>query len=150
MTRRSLYVVFMTALLLLGRSSLRSATAPSGAIGTWIFHVTVEGAPSCECTQILTLHPDSTLDGPGNDQFTGQARGLWSMTGANKLGFILVQNSFKHDGSAAGIYTIKAIMSFAGPNSGNGTSAFTLTDNAGKELDKGTASFTATRLQLTP
>jgi hypothetical protein len=134
---RYITVFAAAALLFFGYSRMTSATTPSDVVGTWVFHVAVNGASPCECIQILTLHPDFNLEGLGNDQFIGQARGIWSKTNANKVRFVLVQNSFNHDGTALGLYTIQGTMSVNGPSTGAGTATFTVTDNSGKELEKG-------------
>jgi hypothetical protein len=150
MIKRCLFITTLAAMLVLGTSRMNSAEQPSYVVGTWIFHVTITGASACECTQIATLHADSSLEGPGNDQFTGPARGLWAKSGTDKVNLTFVQNSFNRDGTAAGLYTISGTMTLTGPGSGNGTSTFTLTNNSGATVAAGKATFTAARLKLVP
>ena len=150
MIRKYAFALTVAALLILGYSRLTSAETSSDLTGTWVFHITVTGASPCECIQILSLHADSSLEGPGNDQFTGQARGIWAKTGPNKLSFTVAQNGFNHDGSAAGLYTISGAMNLTGPGAGSGISSFILTNNSGATLTWGKAAFTATRLRLLP
>jgi hypothetical protein len=149
MIRRYSLAVTVAALLCLGFSRLHSAEPNSEILGTWVFHVTITGASPCECVQIMTLHPDSSVEGPGNDQFTGPARGVWAKSG-NKVNVTFVQNSFNRDGSAAGLYAISGTMNLTGPGAGSGTSGFTQTNNAGATLASGKATFTAARLKLAP
>jgi hypothetical protein len=99
MIRKYTFALTVAALLILGYSRLTSAEPSSDLTGTWVFHITVTGSSPCECIQILSLHPDSSLERPGNDQFSGQARGIWAKAGPNKLSFTLAQNNFNHDGS---------------------------------------------------
>jgi hypothetical protein len=150
MIKRCLSIATLAAMLVLGYSRMSSAQQPSDIVGTWIFHVTITGASPCECIQIATLHVDSSLEGPGTDQFTGPARGVWAKSGANKVNLTFVQNSFNHDGTAAGLYTISGTMNLTGPGSGSGTSNYTLTNNSGATLAAGKATFTAARLKLAP
>lgn len=148
MLRRYSFILTIAALLVLGNSRMTSAEPASDVTGTWIFHITMTGASPCECIQVATLHPDFSLDGPGNDQFTGQARGIWAKSGANKINLTLVANNFNKDGSAAGLYTISGTLNLTGPGSGSGSSTFTLTNNSGATLASGKATFTAIRLKL--
>lgn len=150
MTKRSSFILTIAALLILGYSRMTSAEPGSDVAGTWVIHVAVTGVSPCECIQIATFHADGTLEGPGNDQFSGQARGIWARAGANKVNFTFAQNSFNRDGSAAGLYTISGTMNLTGGGSGTGTSTFTLTNNSGATLASGKATFSATRLKLAP
>ena len=137
----------LAALLVLGHSPMTSAEPASDVAGTWVFHVNMPGSSPCECIQIATLHADGTLEGPGNDHFSGPIRGLWAKSGS-KVSITFVENNFNKDGSAGGLYTIQGTMNLAGPGMGSGTSKFTLTNNAGKELASGPATFTASKLKL--
>jgi hypothetical protein len=150
MIRRYSVPLMVAALLVVGYSALNSAEPAADVVGTWVFHVSIQGASPCECVQIATFHADSSLEGPGNDQFTGQARGVWAKAGANKVNFTFVENSFNHDGTAAGLYTISGSMNLTGSASGSGTSSFTLTNNSGATVASGKATFTATRLRAAP
>jgi hypothetical protein len=119
------------------------------AIGTWTFYVSINGAPPCQCIQLSRFRADGTLDGPGNDQFSGQALGEWKRSTFRDISFAFVQNSFNPDGTAGGVYTIRGTMTLnSSGDSATGTSSFTLVDNSGKVLATGTATFKATRLKL--
>jgi hypothetical protein len=150
MIRRYSLFVMVAALLVLGYSPMNSAEPAADGVGTWVFHVSLQGASPCECIQIATFHADFSLEGPGNDQFTGQARGVWAKAGVNKVNFTFVENSFNRDGTAAGLYTISGSMNLTGSASGSGTSTFTLTNNSGATLASGKATFTAARLKAAP
>jgi len=149
MIQRLSLVATLAALIVLGHSRMSSAEPSSGVPGIWVFHVSITGSDPCECNQILTLHPDGSLDGPGTDRFSGPVRGLWSKSGS-KVTVTFVENYFNKDGSAAGLYTIKGTLMLTGSTAGRGDSIFSLTSNAGKELASGAATFTANRLTLPP
>lgn len=147
MLRRWALILTIVTLLALGQSRMISAEPASDVVGTWVFHVTITGSEPCECTQIATLHADSTLEGPTNDQSTGEARGVWAKTGANKVGLTFAQNSFNRDGTASGYYTVSGTMILAGRNAGSGSSTFTLKNNRGMVVASGKATFTSERLE---
>ncbi len=147
MLRRCIFILTIATLLVLGHSRMIGAEPSSDVVGTWVFHVTIIGSEPCECTQIATLRADSSLEGPGNDQFTGQARGVWAKTGASKVSLTFAQNSFNKDGTASGYYTVSGTMTLAGRNAGAGSTAFTLKNNRGVVVASGKATFTAERLE---
>jgi|SRR5579872_1659585 len=147
MLRRFTFFLTIAMLLMLDHPRMIGAEPGSDVLGTWVFHVTIAGSEPCECTQIATLHADSSLEGPGNDHFTGEARGVWAKTGANKVSLTFAQNSFNKDGTASGYYTVSGTMTLAGRNAGSGSSTFTLKNNRGMVLASGKATFTSERLE---
>jgi hypothetical protein len=147
--------VFLTAaaLLLAALSFQPKLEAQSfgnqDAVGTYIFYVTIAGAPPCQCIVLARLNQDGSLTTPGNDQFTGLGLGEWKKSGFNQVTFTFLQNSFNSDGSAGGLYIIKSVMTLTpAGDGGNGTSTFQLVDNSGKALASGTATFRAVKLKL--
>lgn len=145
-------LISIAAALLLCTAAFLPTAQAQGTVditGTWTFFVTINGAPPCQCIQIARLRADGTLDGAGNDRFSGTVFGTWKRTGANDARFAFVQNNINEDGSAGGEYVIRGSMSVnADGDSATGTSTFQLIDNNGKVQVSGTATFRATKLKL--
>lgn len=147
MLRRYFWAAALMLLALLTAPAMMAqGNSPYNAEGTWIFHVHIDGAPPCECIQMLTFYSDGHLDGPGNDQFSGQVRGQWVRTGTGHAAMTFAQNNFNPDGSAGGVWVIKATMDIDQSGNATGLSTSQLLDNSGAVTFSATASFTGTKI----
>jgi len=146
-------LVFTLAALILLAATFVPVYAQSfgsqDVVGTWTFFVKIDGAPPCQCIQVARFRADGTIDGPGNDHFSGSVLGEWKKTGFNTVAFAFVQNNINADGSAGGVYVIRSTMNL-NPTAdlASGTSTFQVLDNSGAVTFSGTASFTGTKLKV--
>lgn len=142
-------IFFMAALLALATLS----TVPAfGQVkqpieGTWIVYVTVDGLPPCQCVAIETFKADGNIEGPANDHFSGEIRGVWTRTGDTAYAFTLVQNNINPDGSAGGIYLIKNTATIVTADAMSGKFTFQIVGNNGVVVFNGTGTFTGTKVK---
>ncbi|MEO8099101.1 MAG: hypothetical protein ABI811_15465 [Acidobacteriota bacterium] len=147
MTLRRTFIL-LTALLLSAFSSVSSAKSNSRGIdGTWVFYITLDGAPPCQCIQIATLHEDGSVDGPANDHFSGEARGEWVPKDGDLNVMTLVLNTINPDGTAAGLFQVKLNMHRIGTDAMSGDFTFQILANGGSAVANGTGKFKASRVK---
>ena len=141
-------IFFLAALLALVSLSTvpASAQAKRAIEGTWITYIAVDGLPPCQCVAIQTYKADGTVEGPANDRFSGDIRGVWARTGDNTYALTLVQNNINPDGSAGGVYVVKCTVTIATPDAMTGKFTFQIVGNNGVVMFSGTGTFTATKV----
>ena len=139
-----------TILLLAGTTGSVAAAPAPDITGTWVLNLTIDGAPPCQCIEITTFRQDGRLEGPANDHFTGDARGVWAKASPAHVQFRVVQNNINPDGSAGGLYDIACRFTFDGADAGHGTCDGSLVDNVGTTLGTFTSTFTGKRVRISP
>src|SRR5258708_4441810 len=98
MTNRRFSLLAAVALLAVLSMIPASAQGAKQAIeGSWIFYVTIDGAPPCQCIQIGRFHSDGTFDGPANDNFSSPALGEWARVGSDQYALTMVINTIDKD-----------------------------------------------------
>lgn len=146
MTLRRTFLA-LTALLLSAFSSVSVAKDnPKSIEGNWIFYITVDGAPPCQCISLVTLGEDGSLEGPANDKFSGDARGEWAARSGNRFTMTIAQNVINPDGSAGGLFLVKNVARQTGPDTLTGEFTFQIVANGGTVVATGKGTMKGVRL----
>jgi hypothetical protein len=148
MTLRRTFLA-LAALLLTGFSAVSSARENERGIpGNWVFYITIDGAPPCQCIQILNLAQDGEVQGPASDRFSGDVRGEWALRGSgDRYAMTLVQNVINPDGSAGGVFVIKNTMRQTSTDTLTGEFTFQILSNGGGVVFAGKGTFKGSRVR---
>ena len=115
--------------------------------GTWYFMILIDGLPPCQCIQIDTFSAEGSMEGPANDKFSSDQRGVWSRTGPGEYAITILQNSIDKDGNAAGLFVIKSPIKLTGIDKAEGKFTFQILSNGGAVVATGTGSLKAVRVR---